>query len=216
MSPPQAYLLGGYYLCTSYSAVRGGTRTQKKNGKSKKKRRPKKRPWQNDGNKKYPAWRLLLCPELWPSVLHSAANAPGGNNAAYWSPVAVRLYQAAAVLITDLPLIGEYQLAKIMRNAICWYARLMDFTFPPSSTSWVAWDKMSPSQVEKLEMLRTWSGEALSSPRALVAFIRAGGADLPALAKGALVQICDALNDLDMGVLLCELSRSQAFEIALL
>jgi hypothetical protein len=196
MSPAQAYLLGGYYLHTAYSAVRGGKRTQKKNGKSKKKRRPKKRPWQNDGNKKYPAWRLLLCPELWPSVLqagaalfavlnalHSAAKEPGRNDAAYWSPEAVRLYQAAAVLITNLPLIGEYQLAKIMRNAICWYARLMHFTFPPSSTRWVAWDKMSPSQHDKLEMLRIWSGEALLSPRALVAFIRAGGADLPPLAK---------------------------------
>jgi hypothetical protein len=66
MSPAQAHLLGGYYLHTAYSTAQGGKRTQKKNGKSKKKRRPKKRPWQNDGNKKYPAWRLLLCPELWP------------------------------------------------------------------------------------------------------------------------------------------------------
>ena len=100
MSPAQAYLLGGYYLHTAYRTV------QKKNGKSKKKRRPKKRPWQNDGNKRYPAWRLLLCPELWPSVLqagaalfavlnalHSAAKAPGGNNAAYWSPEAVERWR---------------------------------------------------------------------------------------------------------------------------
>jgi hypothetical protein len=97
---------------------------RKKNGKS------KKRSFQNKGNKKFPAWRLLLSPELWPSVLaagvalfavlnalHSAAKPPG-NGTAFWSPEAVTLYEEAAVLITDLPLIGEYQLAKIMRNAI--------------------------------------------------------------------------------------------------
>jgi hypothetical protein len=117
----------------------------------------------------------------------------------------VTLYEEAAVLITDLPLIGEYQLAKIMRNAICWYANLMQFTLPPSSAGWFAWDKMSNNQVETLANLRSLSGEALSSPSALVAFIREGGADLPPLAKGALKALLDALSDLDMGVLLCEL-----------
>jgi hypothetical protein len=225
MSPAQAYLLGGYFLREPYRPVQTKN-MRKKKGKSKKNSKSKKRSWQNKDNKDCPAWRLLLCPELWPSVLaagaalfavlnalHSAAVQQSRHrrqqNAAFWSPEAVRLYEAAAVLITDLPLIREYQLAKIMRNAICWYTRssctsrfrrrlpagLLGIRYPPAK--WRSW-----------WIYEAWSGsgEALSSPSALVAFIREGGAvSAPSCQKGALGQICDALSDLDMGVLLCEL-----------
>jgi hypothetical protein len=72
MSPAQAYLLGGYFLREPYRSVQRNN-MRKKKGKSKKNGKSKKRSWQNNGNKEYPAWRLLLCPELWPSVLAAGA-----------------------------------------------------------------------------------------------------------------------------------------------
>ena len=121
-----------------------------------------------------------------------------------WSTRTVQMAETAAEQIIALPLYGEYSAAKLIRISMAWFFKKQSIrlTMRPGALS-VNWQSMSPGQPKKAADAAL-GGLDMLSPEAFVASIRDGGRTLPQPAQDAFMQLVDAIQDPDVGCILCD------------